>query len=54
MTCPTCRREEMPETCGSHDGKACHCCGMIIVAEHQPEPEITEQDLPEGTNQPSG
>lgn len=53
MTCPTCRREEMPPTCGSHEGKPCVCCGMIIVARHNPEPEEARQDVSTGTNDTS-
>jgi hypothetical protein len=39
MTCPTCRSDSKADTCGCYDGKACKCCGMLIIA----TAETTEQ-----------
>lgn len=51
MTCPTCRRTDMPNDCGSYDGQACLCCGMIIVAQAEDEEQVAQ--IEEGTNTPS-
>lgn len=34
MTCKTCRREDMADTCGPQEGwTGCPCCGLVIIAE---------------------
>lgn len=32
MACPTCRRTDVPDTCGAQLGETCQCCGMIVIA----------------------
>ena len=43
MTCPTCKNENMQETCGARRrGEECPCCGMVVLAVVEVEPEMTE------------
>ena len=32
MACPTCKREDVQDTCGSRLGEECKCCGLTIIA----------------------
>lgn len=32
MTCPTCRRPDMDDSCGPKNNRPCECCGMVLIA----------------------
>lgn len=44
MTCPTCRRTDVPGTCGSTLGELCKCCGLVIIATADEQEVNTDED----------
>lgn len=48
MACPTCNREDVPETCGSKLGQECRCCGMTIIAVAESSEVIDEDNHNQG------
>jgi predicted RNA-binding Zn-ribbon protein involved in translation (DUF1610 family) len=43
MGCQTCRRSDMPESCGPVGNDPCPCCGMVIIARSAEETAKLEE-----------